>query len=162
DGRRAHHGARCLGARLVPAVFERQGEVLRGNLERVELGRHRPASGAGQEARSRARQSYRRSVKIAALAAVLVLGVAAPGTAQMSNAEHWDMMTSPDACSLNEYWSFGMSMCLPRPTRLGNFRAMIMGAIFLADIGVTGARSQHELAAPNWLMLDAGVDLASW
>ncbi len=80
----------------------------------------------------------------------------------MGNAEHWDMMTSADACSASEYWSFGMSMCLPRPAALGNFRAMIMGAIFLADIGVSGKRSAHELAAPNWLMLDVGVDLARW
>jgi len=101
-------------------------------------------------------------VKSAALAAVLVLGVAAPAKAQMSNAEHWDMMTTPDNCSASEYWSFGMSMCMPRPSELGNFRAMIMGAIFLADIGVSGTRSAHELAAPNWLMLDAGVDLARW
>ena len=43
DGRRARHGARRVGARLVPAVPERQGEVLRGDLERVELGRHRSA-----------------------------------------------------------------------------------------------------------------------
>jgi hypothetical protein len=101
-------------------------------------------------------------VKSAALAAILVLGVASTAKAQMGNAEHWDMMTSADACSASEYWSFGMSMCLPRPAALGNFRAMIMGAIFLADIGVSGTRSAHQLAAPNWLMLDAGVDLASW
>ena len=80
----------------------------------------------------------------------------------MSNAEHWDMMTSADACSANEYWSFGMSMCQARPERRGDLRAMIMGAAFLADVGVSGRRSAHELVAPNWLMLDLGVDVARW
>jgi len=99
-------------------------------------------------------------VKTLALIAVLV--AAMPARAQMGNGEHWDMMTSPDACSTGEYWSFGMSMCLPRPAALGNFRAMIMGAIFLADVGVSGKRSAHELVAPNWIMLDLGVDVARW
>jgi hypothetical protein len=101
-------------------------------------------------------------VKSAALAALFVLGVASTAKAQMGNAEHWDMMTSADQCSASEYWSFAMSMCLPRPAARGNFRAMIMGAIFLADVGVSGTRSAHELVAPNWLMLDLGVDLARW
>jgi len=93
---------------------------------------------------------------------LLLVLAATPAFAQMSNGEHWDMMTSPDQCSVNEYWTFGMSMCLPRPTRLGTFRAMIMGAIFLADVGVSGKRSAHDIVAPNWLMANAGVDLARW
>jgi hypothetical protein len=96
------------------------------------------------------------------LLVVALLSGASPARAQMVNAEHWDMMTSPDQCTSNEYWSFAMSMCLARPARRGNFRAMVMGALFLADVGVSGTRSAHDLAAPNWLMLDGGIDLARW
>ncbi|HWE31396.1 MAG TPA: hypothetical protein VHB97_25500, partial [Polyangia bacterium] len=92
----------------------------------------------------------------------LTLVPSAVARAQMANGEHWDMMTSPDRCAGNEYWSFGMSMCMPRPERRGEARAMVMGALFLADVGVSGRRSAHDLVAPNWLMLDGGVDLARW
>jgi hypothetical protein len=98
---------------------------------------------------------------VRALAFALLLA-ATPAVAQMSNAEHWDMMTSADSCSAAEYWSFAMSMCMARPRQRGDVRAMIMGAIFLADVGVSGKRSAHDLAAPNWLMLDVGVDVARW
>jgi hypothetical protein len=84
------------------------------------------------------------------------------GAAPPSNAEHWDFMTSPDRCPPEQYWSFAMSMCLWRPSELGHFGVMLMGAIFLTDVGVSGIRSAHAVAAPNWLMADAGVDLARW
>jgi hypothetical protein len=99
---------------------------------------------------------------VRALVIVLVLAACAPAGAQMVNGEHWDMMTSADLCAADEYWSFGMSMCMPRPARRGEARFMIMGALFLADAGVSGRRGTHDLAAPNWLMLDGGVDLARW
>ena len=96
------------------------------------------------------------------LVVALVASTSPPARAQMVNGEHWDMMTSPDQCATNEYWSFAMSMCMARPARRGNFRAMVMGALFLADVGVSGKRSTHDLVAPNWLMFDGGVDLARW
>jgi hypothetical protein len=99
---------------------------------------------------------------VRALALVVALGIGTPAIAQMANAEHWDMMTSPDACSAGEYWSFAMSMCMARPERAGNLRAMIMGALFVADVGVSGTRSAHDIVAPNWVMLDLGVDVARW
>lgn len=79
-----------------------------------------------------------------------------------ANAEHWDLMTSADRCGDDQYWSFGMSMCLWRPAQRGRWNLMLMGALFVADVGVSGKRSAHDLAAPNWLMVDAGVDLARW
>ena len=50
-GQRAAAGARCLGARLLPAVPEREGEVLRRDLERVELGGRRAAASPRRSAR---------------------------------------------------------------------------------------------------------------
>ena len=93
---------------------------------------------------------------------MVLLGAALPARAQMVNGEHWDMMTSPDQCAGDEYFSFAMSMCMARPTRRGNLRAMIMGAVFLADVGWSGPRGTHAIVAPNWLMLDVGVDVARW
>ncbi|MDB4966470.1 MAG: hypothetical protein JWN44_2159 [Myxococcales bacterium] len=80
----------------------------------------------------------------------------------MTNAAHWDVMTSPDGCGPDQYWSFAMSMCSWRPSARGHVSGMVMGALFLADVGVSGRRSAHDLAAPHWLMLDVGVDLARW
>jgi hypothetical protein len=84
------------------------------------------------------------------------------GAGAPSNAEHWDLMTSPDRCGAEQYWSFGMSMCLWRPAERGRWNVMLMGAVFVADVGVSGKRSAHDLVAPNWIMADAGVDVARW
>jgi hypothetical protein len=80
----------------------------------------------------------------------------------MANAAHWDAMSSPDGCAPDQYWSFAMSMCSFAPSRRGRIAGMVMGALFLADVGVSGKRSAHQLVAPNWLMFDVGVDLARW
>lgn len=95
-------------------------------------------------------------------AAIVLLLSTATARAQMSNAAHWDMMTSPDRCAPGEYWAFGMSMCSFAPQARGRVAGMAMGAIFLTDVGVSGARATHQIAAPNWAMLDVGVDLARW
>lgn len=96
------------------------------------------------------------------LLVVLALLWASSARAQMANAEHWDMMTSPDGCAGDTYFQFGMSMCSFRPLERGRVAGMAMGAIFLTDVGVSGTRSAHQIAAPDWAMLDVGVDLARW
>lgn len=79
-----------------------------------------------------------------------------------ANAAMYDMMISPDRCGPSGYFHFGMSMCLTRPRLRGSFSGMVMGAVFLADVGEQGPRGRRAIAAPNWAMLDLGVDLASW
>ena len=49
-GRRSDPGARRLGARLLPAVRPREEALLRGDLERLELGRRRPPVRVGARA----------------------------------------------------------------------------------------------------------------
>jgi hypothetical protein len=80
----------------------------------------------------------------------------------MSNAAMFDAMSSPDGCEAGQYFFFDMSMCLDRPFAPGHFSGMVMGNGFLVDSGVTGVRSRHSLAGPNWLMFVAGLDVASW
>jgi hypothetical protein len=80
----------------------------------------------------------------------------------MSNAGMYDMMISPDLCGAGEYYVFGMSMCQPLPQSRGLFSGMVMGNVALTDTGVSGVRSRHSIAAPNWLMIDGGVDVFSW
>jgi hypothetical protein len=80
----------------------------------------------------------------------------------LSNAAMFDAMSSPDTCGPGEYFFFDMSMCLDRPLQRGRFSGMVMANAFLVDTGVTGVRSRHSLAGPNWLMFVAGLDVASW
>jgi hypothetical protein len=80
----------------------------------------------------------------------------------MTNAQMFDMMTTPDGCGAREYYHFGMSMCLDRPQSRGHFSGMVMGNAFMVDSGGTGLRARHSLAGPNWLMANGGVDLAWW
>jgi hypothetical protein len=80
----------------------------------------------------------------------------------MSNVEMFDLMTSPDSCGSGSHFLFGMSMCLPMPRKAGAGTVMAMGNLFVADIGEQGPRGRRAVSAPNWIMLDGGVDLASW
>ncbi len=77
-----------------------------------------------------------------------------------SNPGRYDAMLSPETCE--GYFHFGMAMCLPKPKALGTLSAMIMGNFFAVESGETGARGVQAFAAPNWLMANAGADLASW
>ena len=91
----------------------------------------------------------------------MCMPVRAEGT-ELTNTETFDLMTSPDGCGRGSHYLFGMSMCLPMPTRTGDVSVMAMGNFFFADIYEQGARGRHAVSAPNWAMLDFGVDLASW
>jgi hypothetical protein len=77
-------------------------------------------------------------------------------------AEMLDRMSSPDGCGGGFYFFIPMSMCLPRPQALGTGWVMLMGNGFLTDGGAPGPRGYHQIAAPHWLMSNAGVDLARW
>lgn len=79
-----------------------------------------------------------------------------------SPGEMFDRMISPDGCGAGFYYYFPMSMCLPRPRALGTGWVMLMGNAYLVDSGAQGPRGYHQLASPNWLMANAGVDLARW
>src|SRR5439155_4279461 len=60
------------------------------------------------------------------------------------------------------YYLFAMSMCQELPQARGRWSVMAMGNLFLADVGEQGPRGRHAISAPNWAMVDAGVDLAAW
>ena len=80
----------------------------------------------------------------------------------MSNSAMYDMMTSPDGCGPDGYFHFGMAMCLEKPRVLGRFSGMLMGNLFLAADAEQGSRGKTAFVAPNWLMANLGVNLASW
>lgn len=82
--------------------------------------------------------------------------------AGMTPGEMLDRMTSPDTCGAGFYYYLPMSMCLPRPRALGAGWIMLMGNAYLVDSGAQGPRGYHQIASPNWLMFNGGVDLARW
>lgn len=77
--------------------------------------------------------------------------------AAMGQAAMRDRMTSPDLCSPDEHYLFGMSMCLPRPG--AGRMLMAMADLRLVASALQGPRGRSGLASPNWLMVDAGTDL---
>jgi hypothetical protein len=80
----------------------------------------------------------------------------------MSNTVMADRMSSPDGCGLGSYFLVLMSMCLPRPRAPGQGMVMSMLNAFFVDTWEQGLRGRHAVAAPNWLMSNAGVDLSRW
>jgi hypothetical protein len=88
--------------------------------------------------------------------------MAAMHHAAMSPGERLDRMSSPDTCGEGFYYYFPMSMCLPRPRALGTGWLMLMGNAYFVDSGAQGPRGYHQIASPNWLMANGGVDLARW
>jgi hypothetical protein len=80
----------------------------------------------------------------------------------LANALAWDAMVSPDGCGPSGYFTFGMSMCMPKPERRGKFSGMAMGNLFAALDYTAGARGHMALVAPDWAMFDLGFDVARW
>jgi hypothetical protein len=79
-----------------------------------------------------------------------------------SAAEMIDAMSSPHRCAPGFYYYLAMSMCLPRPRAAGDAWVMPMVNAFFVDSGQEGPRGVHQVAAPNSVMTNAGVDVSSW